>query len=170
MAADSRRLTLYAASPAGAAIGLAYCVPFVLWVAGDLNLHAGSALDSGAPGAAAAVRTLVLLQVLVAAVAVPWCMRRTAWSAQLCDALNLVVLAWPLLALLWLTGAAPALQMIRAEALVSIAVAAFWGLNRSWQPPLVRASAAALGTAAAQVTALAAVWAYRDTWMGWTGL
>lgn len=168
MAADSRRLTPYAAPPAGAAFGLAYCVPFVLWVAGDLSLHASSALESGAPGAAAAVRTLVLLQVLVAAVAVPWCVWRTAWSAQLCDALNLVVLAWPLLALLWLTGAATALQMIRAEALVSIAVAAFWGLNRSWQR--LAATSVAAFTAAAQVTALAAAWGYRDSWMGWTGL
>src|SRR5690606_24541491 len=76
MAADPGRLMPRAAPAGGAAFGLAYCVPFVLWVAAAANLHTG-VLEGGSP-AMAAVRTLVLVQVLVAAIAVPGCLRRTA--------------------------------------------------------------------------------------------
>lgn len=166
MAADPGRLMPRAAPAGGAAFGLAYCVPFVLWLAAAANLHTG-VLEGGSP-AMAAVRTLVLVQVLVAAIAVPGCLRRTAWSVQLCDALNVVVLAWPLFALLWLAGAATARQVILAEALVSVAVAVLWGLNRGCQALPAGASAAA--TATVQVIALAAAWTCRDSWMGWVGL
>lgn len=157
MSADSAR---HAASTV---LGLAYCVPFVLWVAGQPSILSGGASDGTVLGVESA-RILVLMQMLVVALAVPCYARFAVWLDSLSHALLVVVVAWPLFTLLWLVGAAAGAAIARAEFMVLVLAAMLWCLTRIVLRPMATGTAD-LGTVVIQVVMLAGAWALRDAWV-----
>ncbi len=158
-------------SPArqGVFLGLATCVPVVIWTVGQCNLdwREGAAMAATVHGGLVA---LWIVQLLAASAVMPFWRQRSEWREGFGATLIMVLIPLPLLPFAWLTGAADALPLLQGQLIVW----SFWGFGVITLRAIQHRSGVwdryNLAGITFQISAAALVWRFRGTWLGWAGL
>jgi len=143
-------------------LGLAYCLPVVVWSLGR-GLETYNGLFDAGPLAA---RILILVQAVVITFWIPWYGKDGPWFGALREVLGLILIPLPLVTVLWLTGAGSAMILVGAE----VALMAFAALLLVGVRSLPLSTEGLFVPAVAQVAGITALWMFRDAWLGWLGL
>ena len=148
-------------------LGLLYSLPLMLWVAGQLDPTPGG---SGADVALRCAQILVLVQSIMLACVAPWYAWDSRWQDGLTGLLIVLLVPLPLVAVIWLTGAADASTLVLAQAgLVSLA-ALLLALGKLVAHAVPSGVFSAIAVTSLQVCAVAAAWILRHEWLAWFGL
>jgi hypothetical protein len=162
---EADRVRLLAAARTGLVVGFAITMPVAVWLAPQLLGRSSERADVEAV-MAGALRALWLGQGIGIAVAGPRAIG-PGWLARALGVGVLVAVAFPLLAAAWLAHAVTGRALARGVGVSLVAGAAVVALAAAIDGAPLGPEPRRLVLATVELGLVAAVWALRETWLGW---
>lgn len=150
---------------AGVLGGLAVTAPVAVWLLGTAATGpAATGTDTGAE------RALFVATAVAVSIVLPLCAGRLGVRESATAAASLLAVPMPLIAILWLAGAAEAGALVAGFGVLAAFAAVILLISKATARAMQDSFAHALVRSVVQTGAAAGAFASRDVWLGWLGL
>ena len=166
---QQQRFTLMNITRTSLVIGLAYTLPLCIWLLTQLL----NGYQANAPVAVIAHQcfvALIVMQVMLLPIFIPWQMRASTLWVQFESISILLIVPLPLLSIVWLMGAVASAEIATSLLAVCVFAVISYCLLTTWTRLIAQVNLRAFTMLATQAGLTVAAWQFHPQWLGYLGL